>query len=75
MEERLNALKSNFMSIIELKESNLHIFETLQSRIAIIKQTYADFIHNHKQNLFIFTLDSFHFQGKLIDIELSLIHI
>ena len=69
MEERLNLLKTNFISIIEIKESNLHIFEILQSRIAIIKQTYADFICNHKQNLFIFTLDSFHFQGKLIDIE------
>jgi hypothetical protein len=69
MEERLNALKTNFISIIELRESNIVIFETLNSRIQIIKQNYANFIQSHKDTLFIFTLDSFHFQGKLIDIE------
>ena len=69
MEERLNALKTDFISIIELKESNLQIFQTLNSRISIIKQHYSDFIRSYKDTLFVFTLDSFHFQGKLIDIE------
>jgi hypothetical protein len=69
MEERLNALKTDFISIIELRESNLHIFETLNNRINILKQNYKDFINSYKDTLFVFTLDSFHFQGKLIDIE------
>lgn len=69
LEERLNHLKTNFISIIELKDNNLHIFETLKTRIEIMKQTYNQFIRSYKQNLFVFTLDSFHFQGKLIDIE------
>ena len=69
MEERLNALKTDFISIIELKESNLKIFQTLNSRISVIKQHYSDFIRSYKDTLFVFTLDSFHFQGKLIDIE------
>jgi hypothetical protein len=69
MEERLNALKTDFISIIELRDSNLVIFETLRNRIQIIKQNYANFIQSHKDTLFVFTLDSFHFQGKLIDIE------
>ena len=69
LEERLNHLKTNFISIIELKDNNLHIFETLKTRIEIMKQTYNQFIRSYKQNLFVFTLDSFHFQEKLIDIE------
>jgi len=69
MEERLNALKTDFISIIELKESNLQIFQTLNNRMTVIKQHYSDFIQSYKETLFVFTLDSFHFQGKLIDIE------
>lgn len=69
IETRLNHLKSDFIQIIELKETNIQILETLKTRIAIMKQTYSEFIKNYKQSLFVFTLDSFHFQGKLIDIE------
>ena len=66
LEERL---KTNFMKIVELKETNQKIFATLQSRITMIKQSYREFIHEYKESIFIFTLDSFHFQGKLIDLE------
>ena len=66
LEERL---KTNFMKLVELKETNQKVFATLQSRITMIKQSYKDFIHEYKESIFIFTLDSFHFQGKLIDLE------
>lgn len=69
LETRLNRLKPDFMKIVELKETNQKIFATLHNRIDIIKQSYKDFIQEYKESIFIFTLDSFHFQGKLIDIE------
>jgi hypothetical protein len=69
MEERLSILKNDFNAIIDFKENNISSLQILGSRIKKIKEIYADFINANRDNLFVFTLDSFHFQGKLIDIE------
>lgn len=69
MEERLSNLKTDFIKIVEARDNNITIFEILHSRVLKIKENYSEFIKNNKEQLFIFTLDSFHFQGKLIDIE------
>ena len=69
MEERLSLLKCNFNEIVDLKQSNILILNTLDTRIKKIKEIYGEFISSHRDNLFVFTLDSFHFQGKLIDLE------
>jgi len=69
MEERLSILKNDFNAIIDFKENNISSLQLLGSRIQKIKEIYADFINANRDNLFVFTLDSFHFQGKLIDIE------
>ena len=69
MEERLTVLKNTFTTILDFKENNIASLQLLDSRIKKIKEMYADFIASNRDNLFVFTLDSFHFQGKLIDIE------
>ena len=69
MEHRINELKTDFIKIIELKENTIQVFNVLQTRIKSIKEHYGEFINTNKHHLFVFTLDSFHFQGKLIDIE------
>ena len=69
MEERLSILKNDFNAIIDFKENNISSLQLLGTRIKKIKEIYADFINANRDNLFVFTLDSFHFQGKLIDIE------
>jgi len=69
MDIRLNNLKQDFTQIVDLKNENLKTFSMLLEKIKKLKEYYADFIKNNKQNLFMFGLDSFHFQGKLIDIE------
>lgn len=69
MEERLSILKNNFNIIVDFKENNISSLQLLEMRIKKIKEIYAGFINANRDNLFVFTLDSFHFQGKLIDIE------
>jgi len=69
MDVRLNNLKQNFTQIVDLKNENIKTFGILSDKIKKLKDFYADFIKNNKNNLFMFGLDSFHFQGKLIDIE------
>ena len=52
-----------------MKNENVKTFGILEAKICKLKEFYSEFVKNNKNNLFIFGLDSFHFQGKLIDIE------
>jgi hypothetical protein len=69
MDKRINDLKLDFTKVVDLKNENVKMFDTLDIKIKNLKNIYSEFIKNNKQHLFIFGLDSFHFQGKLIDIE------
>ena len=69
MEDRLSVLKSTFGEIIDLKEGNITGLKTLDTRIQQIKAMYNDFIQTNKDQLFVFSLDAFHFQSKLVDLE------
>jgi len=69
MEDRLSVLKSTFGQIVDDKELNANILKTLETRILSIKGIYSEFIQKNKEQLFVFTLDAFHFQSKLVDIE------
>jgi hypothetical protein len=69
MDARINELKINFTKILDLKNENVKTFSILEAKICKLKDFYSEFVKTNKNNLFIFGLDSFHFQGKLIDIE------
>ena len=69
MDTRINELKINFTKILDLKNENVKTFGILEAKICKLKDFYSEFVKTNKNNLFIFGLDSFHFQGKLIDIE------
>lgn len=69
MEARVTALKNNFNNISVIRNNVKDIFDFLQIRINKLKFFYSEFIKTNKTELFIFGLDSFHFQSRLIDIE------
>ena len=69
MDKRISDLKNDFTRVVDLKNENIKIFKTLDDKIKLLKTIYSEFLSNNKQRSFIFGLDSFHFQGKLIDIE------
>lgn len=69
MELNLEQLKKNFSTIKDIRGKVINIFQILETHLSKLKKTYAEFIQNNKQNLFVFGLDSFQFQSKLIDIE------
>ena len=69
METRLVKLKSDFNNIINIRNTVKNIFDILQVRTDRLRQIYAEFIQTNQTDLFVFGLDSFHFQSKLIDIE------
>lgn len=69
MEQKLQELNDDFKHIVNIREDVISIMSTISQRIDKLKEMYGDFIKNNKKNLFIFGLDTFHFQNKLIDIE------
>jgi hypothetical protein len=69
METKLLQLKTDFNNIINIRTKVKGIFDILQSKISKLKGLYAEFIKTSKTQMYIFGLDSFHFQSKLIDME------
>lgn len=69
MESKIVKLKSDFNNIIDVRNSVKNVFDTLKSRIETLRQIYLEFIKKNKNDMFVFALDSFHFQTKIIDIE------
>ena len=67
--EQLNELKTDFNNIIVVRNNIVNVFDILSSRIGVLKELYSKFIKDHNQNIFVFGLDSFNFQSKMIDIE------
>jgi hypothetical protein len=69
MEVNLEQLKKNFLTIKDIRGKVTNIFTILEGHLLNLKKTYSEFVENNRQNLFVFGLDSFQFQSKLIDIE------
>lgn len=69
METRLLKLKVDFNDIITIRNNVKNVFDILRIRIDKLHQIYTEFINNNKSEMFVFGLDSFQFQSKLIDIE------
>jgi len=69
MENRISKLKTDFNNITGIRNNVKGVFDILQLRINKLKLFYSEFIKNNKNKLFVFGLDSFHFQSKLIDVE------
>ena len=69
MENRISKLKIDFNNITSIRNNVKSVFDILQLRINKLKMFYSEFIKNNKNKLFVFGLDSFHFQSKLIDVE------
>jgi len=69
MDARIGDLKNDFNNIIVIRTSVRSVFESLEQRIGKLKNLYADFIKHNENALFVFGLDSFRFQSRLIDLE------
>jgi len=71
MEAKLNKIKHNFVKIKDIRLAVMNIFSTLEVKITKLKGLTNDFIQHNHDTLFVFGLDSFKFQSKMIDIEYS----
>ena len=67
--DKSQQMQQHFDSIKELRNQVMLCFNALEIKQQRLKMTTIDFVSNNKHNLFIFGLDSFQFQSKLIDYE------
>ena len=66
MESKIVKLKGDFNDIINIRVTVKNVFDILQIRIDKLNVFYTEFIKNNKNQMFVFGLDSFQFQNKLI---------
>ena len=69
MEVKLNKVKQHFNKIKDIRIAVVNIFNTLEVKITKLKGLTNDFIKNNQNEFFVFGLDSFMFQSKMIDFE------
>lgn len=69
MDNKISELKVKFSDIREARDEIKRIFEILTNKIIKLNSLYDDFSKQNKNSIFVFGLDSFNFQTKLIDKE------
>ena len=62
---------NKFANLKKVKNEVDLLLNNLKIKLDKLKEIYVDFIQNNKSNVFIFGLDSFYFQNKLLDDEYS----
>jgi len=67
---KVNDLKNNFISFVNLRDIIKSIFDNIELKINKLKAIYTEFINNNNNNVYAFSLDSLYFQVKLVDTEL-----
>lgn len=69
MENKLALLKENFNKIMDIRSNIQEIFDILHVKIVKLQTIHSDLMQLCKTQLFVFGMDSFRFQNKIIDIE------
>ena len=66
---RIALLKTEYSEILFLKQENSQLFDKSKDKIRKLQEWYNNYIDENNNHLFIFGLDAFHYQGKIIDVE------
>ena len=69
MEDKIQQVKINFNKIKDIRNNVTICFNALETKQTKLKATTSEFVKNNRNNIFVFGLDSFQFQSKLIDYE------
>ena len=69
IDKKINIIKHEFNKMKDATEDIECMFESLSGKIVKLKEMYNDFLHANKNDLFVFGLDSFNFQNKIMDVE------
>lgn len=63
--------KNEFQDIIKMNNDILDVKKTINNKLIVLKQTYNNLIKNNYKKIYIFCLDSFYFQYKILSFEME----
>jgi len=66
-----NILSTEFLEIIKKRNKIKEMYKTLETKLATMKSRYTSLIQNNNKKIFIYCLDSFFFQYKILLLELE----
>lgn len=69
IDKKINIIKHEFNKMKDATEDIEGMFDSLSGKIVKLKEMYNEFLDANKNDLFVFGLDSFNFQNKIIDVE------
>jgi len=64
-------LKIDFNCVKVLRGDILNVFDTLESKLQVLKKIYIQLLGLHNGSAYMFGIDSFYFQNKLIECEFT----
>ncbi len=67
----IDSLKGDFQTIVSLHADVVDKKELLMEKLSTLKTIYNELIKTNNKKIFLFCLDSFYFQYKLLDIEMK----
>ena len=67
----LSAIIENFEYIKTMRSKVSSIFQDVTQKVGYLNKIYADIVKNHSMKEYIFGLDSFYFQTRLIELFLK----
>lgn len=67
--EELISINNNFELIKTTRSEIYNIYDTIKKKISTLDIMYKEFVKTHTEQHFIFGLDSFHFQNKMLELE------
>jgi len=62
-------VKMSFESVLSIRDDIICVFGILDNKINTLKEIYEGIVKSHKNQEFIFGIDSFHFQHNLIETD------
>jgi hypothetical protein len=67
----MESINNDFENIINIRDNNYSIIKDIDLKLNSLNFIYINMVKTHKEFNYIFGLDSFHFQNKLIELELK----
>ena len=64
-------LKNDFNCVKVLRGDILNVFDTLESKLQVLKKIYLQLLGHNNESAYMFGIDSFYFQNKLIECEFT----
>tara|TARA_Y100000816_G_C26108254_1_gene589995 strand:+ start:4759 stop:5898 length:1140 start_codon:yes stop_codon:yes gene_type:complete len=69
IDDKITKLRTDFSKVVELCSENQTLFTVLQDKVSKLNNIYSTYSNENTDQMFIFALDCFHYQARVIHLE------